>query len=330
MSHSTTVIALREGLWQIKVPLPFPLRWVNSYLLREPDGSLTVIDPGLRTEAGEALWNEALEGLGFGYDRISQVVLTHHHPDHYGMAGWFQERTGAPVYLSETGIGQVRLLWGDGQPMTSLLTGLFARHGMDAALCGELAKHMDSFVPLVSPQPQLTALRAGDRVRLGGAAYEAIETPGHAAGHLCFYDAQTREIFCGDHVLPQISPNVSFMPGVEDDPLGAYMASLRDIAPLAVDMAYPGHRSPFAAFGRRAEELVRHHEERLELMADKLHEPMTAYELCRDTFGDRLTLHQLRFAMAETIAHTVRLAVEGRVTESEREGLIVYETRDEG
>ncbi|MVP00538.1 MBL fold metallo-hydrolase [Paenibacillus lutrae] len=322
---SAPVKELRRGLWQVKVPLPFPLRWVNSYVLQGSAGGVTILDPGLRTEAAEELWTTVLPQLGIPYDRIGQVVLTHHHPDHYGMAGWLQERTDAPVYLSETGIEQAALLWGPGQPMTRLLTDLFAQHGMDAALCEQLTKHMDSFVPLVSPQPSMTALRPGDRVRLGDAEYEAIETPGHAAGHLCFYDAGAEEIFCGDHVLPRITPNISFMPGVEADPLGAYLSSLEEIGKLKVRMAYPGHRDPFAGFSERALELIRHHEERLASMTEKLRgQPMTAYELCRATFGDRLSLHQLRFAMAETIAHTVRLELGGRVRAGEAGGMTVY------
>lgn len=134
---------------------------------------------------------------------------------------------------------QVQLLWGSDEPMSALILALFARHGMPEAVLEELTKHMESFVLWVAPQPQVTLLREGP-VRLGDRVYEAIETPGHAAGHLCFYDAEAEAIFCGDHVLPQISPNVGFIPQVEANPLGAYLRSLQDIGRLQVGMAYPG------------------------------------------------------------------------------------------
>ncbi len=165
---------------------------------------------------------------------------------------------------------------------------------------------------MVSPQPQVTLLREGP-VRLGDRVYEAIETPGHAAGHLVFYDAEAEVIFCGDHVLPQISPNVSFLPQVEENPLGAYLSSLQEIGRLPVKMAYPGHREPWQGFGARAEELVRHHHERLALMEGQLSAPLSAYEVCRATFGDRLSIHQMRFALSETIAHLILLEAEGRI-----------------
>jgi glyoxylase-like metal-dependent hydrolase (beta-lactamase superfamily II) len=312
--HSDTII-------QVKVPLPFPLRWVNSYLVRGTAG-VTLIDPGLHTPEAEELWLAVLKERGIAFEHIEQIVLTHHHPDHYGMAGWFQERTGAPVLLSETGWRQVQLLWGEEQPMSALLLELFALHGLDAAGLEAMTKHMDSFVALVSPQPQVTLLREGP-VRLGDRVYEAIETPGHAAGHLCFYDAEAEEIFCGDHVLPQISPNVSFLPQVEANPLGAYLSSLREIGRLPVKLAYPGHREPWSAFSERAAELVVHHQERLALMVSHLRSPLTAYELCRATFGDRLSTHQLRFALSETIAHVILLESEGRIESLEAGGPII-------
>jgi glyoxylase-like metal-dependent hydrolase (beta-lactamase superfamily II) len=319
---------IRHGeVVQVKVPLPFSLRWVNSYLLKGPDG-YTLIDPGLRTEDAEKHWDAALTELGIAATDIERIVLTHHHPDHYGMAGWFQLRSGAPVLLSGTGLMQARRLWGDGQPMTEQLLSLFRLHGLPAELASPLREHMDGFVPSVSPQPQVTVVQAGETVRLGGQPYVSIETPGHAAGHLCFYRAETREMFCGDHVLPQISPNVSYLPGgIDENPLASYLASLEQVSRMDVAMAYPGHREPFTTFSKRAEELIRHHGERLALMRAQLAEGKTAYQVCRDTFGDRLTLHQLRFAIAETLAHLIWLREAGQAEEQDIDGVIHYKQK---
>lgn len=101
-----------EGdIWQIRVPVPFPLRWVNGYLLRGEDG-WTVLDPGLHNEASLAAWETAMREIGVGFGDVRQIVLTHHHPDHLGLAGWFQEKSGAPVRLSPEGEAQMKELWG--------------------------------------------------------------------------------------------------------------------------------------------------------------------------------------------------------------------------
>ncbi|MCZ8513299.1 MBL fold metallo-hydrolase [Paenibacillus filicis] len=315
-------VTRHEEVLQVKVPLPFPLRWVNSYLLRGKDG-WTLIDPGLRTDAAEALWDEALAACGIAAGDIARIVLTHHHPDHYGLAGWFQMRSGAPVLLSADGLEQARRLWGGGQPMTEQLLALFREHGLPAELALPMREHMDGFVPSVSPQPEVTPLAAGETVRLGDDVYEAIATPGHAAGHLCLYRAETETMFCGDHVLPQISPNVGYLPGgIDENPLASYLESLQRISRYAVKRAFPGHREPFGHLTQRALELIRHHDERLEAMRSLLDSPLTAYEVCRLAFGERLTLHQLRFALSETLAHLIWLREAGKVqAEADEDGI---------
>lgn len=324
MGTKQTLIPIGENRWQVKVSLPFPLRWVNSYVFRGRDG-FTVLDPGLHTPESEETWESAMAEIGFRPEDVERIVLTHHHPDHYGMTGWFQERSSAPVFLSAAGCRQVQLLWAPDQPMTRLTVELFIRHGLEPALLEPMTKHLEGFVRHVSPQPLLTPLREGETVRLGDKPYEAIHTPGHALGHLCFYDASAHEIFCGDHVLPQISPNVSFLPaGLDNNPLGAYLGSLLEISRLPVAMAYPGHRDPFAKFGSRCTELIAHHEQRLSLMMGHLRDPFTAYQLCRIVFGERLTVHQLRFAMAETLAHLAVLAETGRAEMLEQGELVTF------
>jgi glyoxylase-like metal-dependent hydrolase (beta-lactamase superfamily II) len=310
---------------QVKVPLPFPLRWVNSYLIRGRSG-MTLIDPGLHTREAEQLWDETLARYELQYTDIEQIVLTHYHPDHYGIAGWFQQRAGGvPVWISRAGNEQAQRLWAEGQTLSQDISELFMRHGMDASMVqDELIPHMNSFVKWVTPAPKVSFIPLDVPFRLGDRFYELIVTPGHAEGHICFYDAERKEIFCGDHVLPQISPNVSYIPGADPNPLHSFLTSLAYISSYEVVMAYPGHREPFAAFAERVQELIAHHEDRLVKMAAHLDQPMCAYQLCLEFFGARLPIHQLRFAMSETLAHLIYLEQEGRVVTSEREGVVYY------
>ncbi|NHN30142.1 MBL fold metallo-hydrolase [Paenibacillus agricola] len=315
-----------DAIQQIKVPLPFPLRWVNSYLIRGNSG-YTLIDPGLHTAASEQCWEQVLGGLSISYQDIEQIVLTHHHPDHYGLAGWFQERSQAPVHISAVGYEQIRLLWGEGQPMTASLLALFRSCGLPAEMLAPMEQHMDEFVAMVSPQPEVTILPIGESMRLGNHEYATLHTPGHAAGHVCFYRAETKEMFCGDHVIPQISPNIGYLPGgIDENPLGSFLQSLIDMGRYEVERAYPGHREPFAAFGLRAQELLKHHEARLEVMRQMLvKQPQTAYRVCRDTFGERLTLHQMRFALSETLAHLLYLEERGMLKRSDQDGVVYFQ-----
>ncbi|WP_159881111.1 MBL fold metallo-hydrolase [Paenibacillus puerhi] len=322
------VIIRHPDAYQIKVPLPFPLRWVNAYVLEGPTG-WTIIDPGLRTQEAEQVWTSVFAELSLEPRRIERIVLTHHHPDHYGLAGWLQELADAPVLLSRLGLEQARLLWGAGTPLTERMLALFRLHGLPEDLEAPMREHMDGFVPAVSPQPEVTTMEEGEEIPLGSRMYRAIHTPGHAAGHLCFYQPETKAMFCGDHVLPQISPNVSYLPGgIDENPLASFLESLETISRYEVGMAYPGHREPFTRLTERAKELIGHHDERLAAMKALLSEPMTAYAVCRAMFGDRLSVHQLRFGLAETLAHLVWLQKAGQLSSVEHEGIIRYVKHD--
>jgi glyoxylase-like metal-dependent hydrolase (beta-lactamase superfamily II) len=313
---------------QVKAPLPFPLRWVNSYIIRGRTG-LTVIDPGLHTAETEQVWEETFEQYGFQFSDVEQIVLTHHHPDHYGMAGWFQERSGgAPVWISEIGYEQAQRLWGGDQPLSAQIAALFIQHGMDEVMVEqELIPHMNGFVEWVTPAPRVSFIPLDAPFRLGDRMFKPIVTPGHAAGHICFYDESSKIMFCGDHVLPQISPNVSYIPGVDSNPLLSFLTSLEEINQYEVLMAYPGHREPFASFNSRVKELIEHHEDRLEKMLACLVEPKHTYQLCLEFFGKRLPIHQLRFAMAETLAHVLYLQKADKIVELKQEGIYFYQIK---
>lgn len=317
------IVQWSDTIAQVKVPLPFPLRWVNSYVIRGRSG-WTLIDPGLRTPEAEELWSRAMEELGLPLSALEQIVLTHHHPDHYGLSGWFRERSGAPVYISAVGREQVRALWGEGETKSAELLALFRRHGLDDDTLALMAGHLAGFLPQLSPQPALTVFDTDRPFRLGDRSYRPIVTPGHAAGHVCFLDEERSELFCGDHVLPQITPNVGYLPGFDDNPLRSYLQSLEEVGQWKVELAFPGHRDPFRTFSSRTADIIRHHEERLAAMEGRLNESSTSSELCRALFGERLSIHQLRFALSETIAHLFYLREEGRIRELERDGVIVY------
>lgn len=319
-----------SGIIQFRLPLPFALKWVNVYLLQDEEG-WTIVDPGLRTDEAEAAWERLAAELGIAWRDIGRIVLTHYHPDHYGLAGLLQERSGAEVYLSETAHRNAQRLWGEGETFSGELADALREHGLPDTLSDGVRAHLDSVKRQVLPHPaRLRLLRPGDKLAFGGADWELIGGEGHAPGHLALYDRARRLMLCGDQVLPDITPNIGWMPGGDPDPLGSYMASLRAMAAYEVDLAYPGHREPLVAYGKRVEALITHHERRLlsmaalgaELAAADADGRFSAYEMCVALFGERIVgnPHNLRFAMAETIAHLERLAEEGALERLAEEG----------
>lgn len=324
IGHMPAISHLNEDqLIQVKITLDSPLRWVNSYILQDEQG-ITLIDPGPRTMSSEQEWAQALAALQLNVEDITSVVLTHHHPDHYGIAGWFQEQSGAKVWMSERAHQEAQLMWGE-KPhdagMNKQLPAFFAAHGMPVFWLSQIPEHLDSFIQQVSPQPKVTYINEETHISMGGRLWVPVQTAGHAPGHISFYHPDSGVILCGDAVLPQISPNVSLVPGSDAEPLHLFLEGLRRLQELNVRTAYPGHRHPFTHFRERIEALLLHHEERLTNIAGMLSAAgcLTGFEVCVDLFGDKLGIHQMRFAMCEALAHLAELVRQNRAELSETE-----------
>lgn len=300
-----------EQMTQIKISMSGPLRWVNSYLWRGETG-VVIVDPGPRSNQSEEEWRAVWNELSITPQEITDIILTHHHPDHYGLAGWMQEQTGANVWMSQRAHQEAEFMWGKKAEINHILPVYFRSHGMTEKWAEQLLPHLESFDSQVTPAPIVQYVEEGN-FEVGGRRFRVIETFGHAPGHLSFYEVDRELILCGDAVLPQISPNISLLPGSDPEPLLHFMQGLDQLGALSVRKAFPGHRHPMKSFRERVSSLKIHHEERLNEMERMIGEqPQTAFDVCIALFGEKFGIHQMRFAMAETLAHLQELVRQGR------------------
>ena len=302
-----------EGIFQVQLPLPFPLRIVHSYVLRDGDG-WTIIDTGINYSAGRAAWQAALAELKIAPQAIRRIILTHAHPDHYGMAGWLAEQSSAPVQLAPLEQEFVRTVWHAGAANEQAIVDFFQAHGMPAELAEQVRHSTAETRAMTLPWPATSVIEPGESLQIGARRFRVIATPGHSDQHLVFYCAEERLLLCGDAVLIKITPNISLWPHGCPDPLADFLQSLDRLAALHVDLALPGHGPLIRAFGERLAELRTHHYERLEVMEQATGGGTTAFSICTAVFPTTvLSPHQLRFAMAETLAHLEYLVGVGRL-----------------
>ena len=302
-----------EGIFQVQLPLPFPLRIVHSYVLRDGDG-WTIIDTGINYSAGRAAWQAALAELKIAPQAIRRIILTHAHPDHYGMAGWLAEQSSAPVQLAPLEQEFVRTVWHAGAANEQAIVDFFQAHGMPAELAEQVRHSIAETRAMTLPWPATSVIEPGESLQIGARRFRVIATPGHSDQHLVFYCAEERLLLCGDAVLIKITPNISLWPHGRPDPLADYLQSLDRLAALPVDLALPGHGPLIRAFGERLTELRAHHHERLEIMEQVTGGGAAAFSICTAVFPtSALSPHQLRFAMAETLAHVEYLVGVGRL-----------------
>ena len=309
-----------EGVWQIKLPVPFPLGFVSVYLVEGDDG-WTLIDAGYDYLPAREAWREGSRAAGYDLSRdVARIVVTHFHPDHVGAARWLQEVSAAPVFMMEREIPFARRLWGspDAKPFVALLV----RHGMPREMAETAAGAMRSGLPL--PE-EILPLRAGEKVPMGDGSARVIHAPGHADHQLMLHDEGRRILYAADHVMVGITPNVGLWPETEPYPLARYLEALASMRGLDADLVLPGHGPVFRDLGGRVSELAAHHAERLDAMRAEIKTvPKSAYEVSRRLFRGTLTLQQRTFALAETLAHLDHLVLEGRAQAQEGE-TVTYE-----
>ena len=244
----TQAIEVAPGIRWLRLPLPMALDHVNCYAL-EDDAGWTLVDTGLGNPQSQALWQGLMAGA-LGAKPVTRLIVTHHHPDHIGLAGWFQ-RQGVELLTTRTAWLYARMLTLDVQPLPTAEALLFyQRAGLDAAqLAAMTTKRPFNFADVVSPLPLgFTRIGEGYVLTAAGRRWQVRLGHGHAPDHAMLFSLDDNLILAGDQLLPTISANIGVYPTEPaDDPLTAWLASTRGLMPHARDdhLVLPGHKLPY-------------------------------------------------------------------------------------
>lgn len=326
-------IEIATGLLWLRLPLPFALNHVNLWLLDDDDGGWSLIDTGIGTDALKAIWSGLLEGGALNGFRLNRIIVTHFHPDHMGLAGWLCSRFEAPLFTSRTDWMKARILSSDDSDrVVASALGFYQALGVDAEALVGIANRGNLYARRVSPVPrQFERLADGEHFRMGGTDWRVLATPGHAPEMLCFHSPERNILIAADHILPEISPNVSVWPDEPNaNPLADFLCSLAYIRQQVPDdcLVLPSHGRPFHGLHARIDWLAAHHQQRLEQMLDICRQPVTGLEAMSAMFERKLDPHQWGFAMGEALAHLHLLMADGRIIrERDAAGLYRYQSR---
>lgn len=321
------------GIHWIKMPMSLEestLAHINVYLVRGDKGYL-LVDSGWNTDTSFATLHNYLVKIGVSFEDISQILVTHVHPDHYGMAGRVKKLSGATiamhhierefiepryVHMDELLHQTDRILVANGVPEREMVTLRDATVGLE------------QYIVPTSPD---IILRDGAIITTGEFTFRAIWTPGHSSGHICLYEPEQKILLSGDHILPKITPNIGVHPQSIENPLGRYIKSLQEIRQLDVKLTLPGHDKPFTRLVPRIDEIIRHHGHRnMEILEAIGLRTKTAYQIAQQiTWGDHNGWRDLppfhqRMAIFETLAHLEMMAADNRIDKLPRDGIIYY------
>ena len=299
------LLQVAEGVYWIRMPLPFALDHINLWLLRDGAG-WTVVDTGFGSAATKGLWEEIIANHLDGRP-ITRVIVTHLHPDHLGLAAWLAERFDVQIWMTQTEFLMAHTIWGgQGGDMLARLATLYRRHGLPEDKVAMVAGRSGSYRLGVPSLPQsFCRLIGGDAVTIDGQTWHVLIGHGHSPEHAALYCESLRILISGDMVLPKITTNVSvgaFEP--DGNPLQMFLDSLTRFGALPEDtLVLPSHGSVFYGLRQRLKQLQEHHAERFDIVLGACNEPRAAPELLRYLFKREFDAHQLSFAMGETIAH---------------------------
>jgi len=315
-------IELAEGVLWLRIPLPMALNHVNCYALREGDG-WTLVDTGLDTKKTRAIWEAALAGPLGGLP-VTRLIVTHHHPDHVGLAGWFQSK-GAELAMTRVAWLTARMLTLDEQDRPSAETVAFWQ---SAGMAPEiLEKRINerpfNFFDIATPMPLgFTRLNDGAGIEIGGRRWTIRFGQGHAPDHATFWCEDESLVIGGDQLLATISPNLGVYPTEpEADPVGEWMESCARLQPFARDsqLVLPGHKLPFTGLPARMRQLIDNHHGALKRLRSHLADgPRTAAECFPPLFKRSIDAGTYGLALVEAVGHLNHLHRNGELTREKR------------
>jgi len=307
--------------------MPFELRHVNVYLLRDGE-TFTLIDTGLQTEESRQALHEKLAALKVPVDRIKRILITHIHPDHFGLAGELRERAEAELVIHRLEVALMEPRYARAEDLVRDVADWLSKNGVppaEAEFVKTASMAAREFVSVVEPD---TLLEGAERLPIDETELEVVWTPGHSPGHCCFYWPARRVLFSGDHLLPKISPNIGLHPQSGADPLDDYLASLARIRRLEVELVLPAHGEPFSDHRERIAAITQHHDERKAAVVNLARDgAKSGWQLAGELFHGVMerNVFQQRLALQETLAHCQSLAVEGRLRKQVSRQLVTWQ-----
>lgn len=312
-------------VFRMEIPLPrSPLKALNSYLIRGKDRSL-IIDTGMNREECMRAMQACLDTLKVDLES-TDFFITHLHADHLGLVSELATDT-SKVYFNQ----KDALLANPGEDYWKQHGEIFTSHGFPAdELERAMRKHPGRIYGL-SHDINFCILKDGDRVDVGDYCFTCVQTPGHTPGHMCLYEADRKILVSGDHILFDITPNITSWRGVSN-PLGDYLASLDKVYDLDVELVLPGHRKGSNNHRKRIEELKAHHQARLSEVVTALEDgEKSAFQIAPWVTWDiqcpswqAFPPMQKVFAVGETLAHLQYLENEGRIRRTTVEHGILF------
>ncbi|WP_257347956.1 MBL fold metallo-hydrolase [Pseudalkalibacillus decolorationis] len=315
---------MSEKIYCFTLPTPFTVGDVNVYLIAAE--KLTLVDIGPKTEEAWVQFRSQIEDIGYRVEDIEQVILTHHHPDHVGLADYIKNEDVSFVSLAYN-LPWLRkdqeFLTHHDQFYEKVYTEMGIQQFHKKAM-SQIRRYLDYSCTITVD----TVVQEGDEIA-GLTGWIVLETPGHAQGHLSLFKKSEGILIGGDHVIKHISSNALIEPppiGVEERPktLLQYRESLKKVIEYNVKVVYAGHGEVVYNPLELVQERLIKQEERAERILSMIEaEALSGFDICKRLFPS-IFLKELGLTMSETLGHLDLLESENKIDVENKNGVLFY------
>ncbi len=314
---------VREGIFQIKLPTPYPIGPVYVYLIRKDP--VTIIDVGVNDSPSTTTLKNQLASLGITPKDIDMILLTHGHSDHYGAAQALREEGAKSVLIHPKDVDKVTNRVDYYLSMKPYL----AKLGTPPDYLEYFVKFIAWETPYARDIEEVSLLKEGDVFSWDTFTLEVMETPGHAPGHVVFLERNQGWAITGDFIFAHFTPD----PIIDVSPKGKrtpsmilHMKSLERLSSTGVLTYFPGHREENGKVQEAIKELKIRMEHKKRLLLKHLQKPITPFVLMREIYpesrkGEAFVL------LSEIIGRLDLLEKEGLVDIWEDNGLLYYKAK---
>ena len=313
-------IEVAQGVLWMRLPLPMALDHVNVYALDDGDG-WTIIDTGFASKRSRSIWRALMDGPLTGKP-IRRIIVTHHHPDHVGLAGWFQAEFGAELICTRTTWLFSRMLQLDAQDRpTEQTVDFWHRAGMASDILEQRCNERPfNYADCVAPMPLgYTRIQQGGSIIMGGRSWDIHIGNGHSPEHATFWSRDDNLVISGDQIIASISSNIGvYATEPEADPVADWLEACERLSALARDdhFVLGGHKLPFTGLPVRMRQLIENHHGALRRLEVHLSEPQTAAQCFMPLFKRQIVGGEYGLALVEALSHCLHLWHHGRATRS--------------
>lgn len=307
-----------DGVFWLRMPMPIALDHINLWLLRDGDG-WTIIDSGLDAPLCREVWDRVFAEV-LTPESVKQVIITHYHPDHIGLAAWLAHRCQCRILITQGELQRYRALVDrDQESYLKEARAFIGEFGFDDSFQDLYTQFFS--VDDKSDDDRVQVLMCdiiedGSEIDIDTQTWQVVMGNGHSPEHACLFNKEKNVLISGDQVIARISSNISvYLANRDQNPLSDWLNSCQKLQNIIPEDALilPAHQEPFRGIVPRLQQLIDDHHTQLNRLRKHSDKGATVRELTKVLFDRKLSDVETLMAASETLSHVNYLLFSGEL-----------------